>query len=52
MDSQFPLDRFKRHPLAQGFLNCLPSLPLEERRLAGEAALGLLAAAALSVLSP
>ena len=35
VDSQRPLDRSQRHPLASGFLNRLPSLLLEERRLAG-----------------
>ncbi len=33
VDSQLPLGRSKRHPLAPGFLNRLPSLPLNERRL-------------------
>ena len=31
VDSQFPLDCPKRHPLAPGFLNRLPSLLLKER---------------------
>ena len=34
VDSQFPLDCPKRHPLAPGFLNRLPSLLLKERRFA------------------
>ena len=34
VNSQLPLDRSQRHPLAPGFLNRLPSLPLKERRLA------------------
>ena len=41
VDSQFPLDRSQRHPLAPGFLNRLPSLPLEERRLARGGGFGL-----------
>ena len=41
VDSQFPLNCPKRHPLAPGLLNRLPSLPLKERRLARRGGFGL-----------
>ena len=41
VDSQLPLDRSKRYPLAPGFLNRLPSLPLKELRLARGGGFGL-----------
>ena len=41
MDSQFPLDCPKRHPLAPGFLNHLPSLLLKERRFARRGGCGI-----------
>ena len=41
MDSQLPLNCSKRHPLAPGFLDRLPSLPLKERQLARRGGFGL-----------
>ena len=52
VDSQSPLDCSKRYPLAPGFLNRLPSLPLEEIGLRAEVAAGWSALATPSVIIP